>query len=218
MKRQRQLTMKNWKGAGRKAKVDKGIRHTKREEFFRPSSLHLTIKVRKTSAEIKSKAVLKVLHRAILRARSKGLRMIHYTLEYDHVHLLVEASSNQQLHSGMQAFGICFAKGINKVKGRKGNVYKHRYHLHLLRSAREVKNVLHYILKNGIKHGRTYCAVDPFNSMLKENLIPADIKIIRDKILSKSLFMRNLGRELDVLLDPGRIFFKQIPYLSGKTV
>lgn len=212
----RQKSFLNLKKVGRKPKVDKGIRHTKRERFFQNSSLHLTIKVRKTSAEIKSKAILKILHYAIMRARRKGLKVIHYTLEHDHVHLLVEARNNRLLHKGMQSFGITFAKNINRIKQGKGTVYKNRYHLRILKTAREVKTVMNYIFTNGIKHGRTSCAIDPYNSMIKEDLIPADIKLIRDRILKFSPFMQGLREELAEILDPGTVHFKQIRYLIAK--
>ena len=86
--------------AGRPAKLDIGIRHISREKIHKLSPLHLTIKVRENKADIKSKRILKALHHAIKRGRLKRLKIIHYTLEYNHIHLLVEVADNIALKKG----------------------------------------------------------------------------------------------------------------------
>lgn len=196
-----QLSMINQKGAGRPAKNDIGIRHVQRERIQKDTSLHLTIKVRKNKADIKSKKILKALHHAIIRARLKGITIIHYTLEYDHVHLLVEAGNNRVLHLGMQAFGISFSKAINKIKTAKGAVYKHRYHFRRILSRPQLKNTIHYILGNGIKHRRTKSFIDPYNSMVfSRNLLSRKWR----EIIKKSIFLKNLREELHKVLDYGK--------------
>lgn len=147
-----QLSIINSKKAGRPAVHDKPIRHTVRPKFSKMRSLHLTIKVRENKADIQNKLVLKRLHHAIARARLKGLRIIHFALEFNHLHILVEAQSHEVLHRGMQALGISLAKGINKIKKKKGSVYKHRYHFRQISNPRDLKNVVHYILQNHRKH------------------------------------------------------------------
>ena len=189
LKKGTQLKLTNPKNAGRRAIHDKGIRHTKREEIHRPTPLHLTVKLNK--ANIQNKIILKGLRHAILRARLQGLKIIHYTLEHNHVHLYAEASENKILGKAMKAFGVSLAKKINRHFKTKGRCYKNRYHLRVLKSASEVKNVLNYILKNGIKHKRTKSIFDPYNSamvlhnykLIGLNLIKADIEIKEYKIL-----------------------------------
>lgn len=211
-----QLTLKNIKRAGRPAKNDPGIRHSSRMKFSKLTSFHLTIKVRENKADIQSKKLLKALHHAIARARLKNLKVIHYTLEYNHVHLLVETNDHRILHAGMQALGISFSKAINKVKSLKGHVYKHRYHQRKIGSARELKNVLLYIFNNGKKHKRTNKRIDLYNSAIVEprlnllltkeaNLIWADIKT--------NLTLRSYQRYLSGILDPGSHYFKALEFL-----
>ncbi|MGZ3789404.1 MAG: transposase [Bacteriovorax sp.] len=136
----------NIKGAGRSAIHDRGIRHIARDEIKRITPLHLTIKIEGKKAGIRNKSALKILHHSIKKARLLGLRILHYSLEYDHVHLLVEADNKEILGRGMQSFGISFSKGINKIKQMKGRVYKTRYHFRRLKTPREIQNVLNYIL------------------------------------------------------------------------
>ncbi len=197
-----QLSLINPKGAGRPALHDSGIRHTARPKIARLTALHLTIKVRSNKADIKNKKILKALHHAIKRARLKKLKVIHYTLEFNHLHLLIECESHKILHQGMQSFGISLAKAINKIKMLKGSVYKHRYHFRKLASRRELKNVLHYIFNNGKKHKRTSSILDPYNSLVAEKRIPADI----EKIIVKSFILSELRRELQLVLDVGKFY------------
>ena len=168
MQPKRQWSFINPKRAGRKGRVDPSLRHRKRAEIKRPSSMHLTIKVEKKKAGIKNKVILKVLKRAILKGRSSGLRIIHFTLEYDHVHLLVESDCKVKLGRGMMRLGVTLAKGINKYKSEKGRVYKQRYHQRFIQSGRDLKNVMNYIFKNGLKHKTAASIINPFNSIRAE--------------------------------------------------
>ena len=204
-----QLSLINIKRAGRPAKVDKGIRHTKRLTFTKPSAFHLTIKVKDNKADIKNKRILKCLHHAIKRARFQGLRILHYTLEYNHVHLVIESTHHSELHKGMQAFGISFAKQINKYKRLKGTVYKHRYHQRILKTKREFKHAILYVFRNGIKHKRATSKIDPFNSFVFEKLIPADVQ----KTIEKSDFLKRMRGELNLILNFPRVFYLYRSYL-----
>lgn len=159
-------TLFNIKGAGRPAIHDRGIRHIARDEIKRSTPLHLTIKINREKAGLKNKSVLKTLHDSIKKARLIGLRIIHYTLEYDHVHLLVEADNNEILGRGMQSFGISFSKGINKIKKLKGQVFKTRYHFRKLKTPKEIKNAINYILGNALKHKKACSIVNPYNSLV----------------------------------------------------
>lgn len=207
------LSLINPKNAGRKAIHDRGIRHLSRPKIKKPTSLHLTIKVRENKADIQNKKILRALHHAIKRARFKKLKVIHYTLEYNHIHLLVECDNNSILHQGMQALGISLSKAINRIKKGKGHVYKHRYHFRQISSSRDLKNVLHYIFQNGIKHHRTKSIIDPYNSLIAEmklkQLYPKEAnKIWAD--ITKRDFLRELQSELYRILQPGEIFFNYL--------
>jgi hypothetical protein len=204
-----QLSLLNTKRAGRPAQVDIGIRHIRRERFSKLTALHLTIKVRDNKADVQNKRILKALHHAIKRARLQRLRVIHYTLEYNHAHLVVEAADNKILHKGMQAFGISLAKAINKIKQLKGAVYKHRYHFRKLTSRRELKNALHYVFRNGVKHKRSTSLFDLYNSLPAEKSITADMNII----IERSISLSKLRVELREILDVAKVFYLNSYYL-----
>ncbi len=68
------------------------------------------------------------------------------------MHLVVEASNNIILSKGMRSLTITFAKRINGIYQREGKVQKERFHLHILRTLREVKNAVKYVLHNHERH------------------------------------------------------------------
>jgi REP element-mobilizing transposase RayT len=202
MRKNQQLTLTNFKRAGRPALHDPGIRHTERPIFTSPSSLHLTVKILRAKANLKNKMILSILKRSIMNARKMGLRVIHYSLEYDHVHLLIEAENNFILGKGMQAFGVTFSKALNRLRKIKGSVYKHRYHFRKIVGARQLKNVMNYIFSNGLKHKTSKSLINPFNS------IRAEMKF---KLFFKGAI--ELDLKLLNLLDRGKVFFRELEYL-----
>lgn len=68
--------------------------------------------------------------------------------------MLVEADGAATLSKGMQGLSIRLARGINKAAGRKGRVFADRFHARILRTPREVRNCLRYILNNTRRHRR----------------------------------------------------------------
>jgi REP element-mobilizing transposase RayT len=81
-------------------------------------------------------------------------RVCHYSIQQDHVHLVVEAAGKEALGRGMKSVGIRLARTVNRVFGRVGPVLFGRYHLRVLRTPREVRNALAYVLLNARKHWR----------------------------------------------------------------
>lgn len=78
---------------------------------------------------------------------------MHYSLLGNHAHLIVEAQDQHALGRGMMAIGSRLALAVNRVMGRtKGRVVADRYHARLLRTPREVRNALRYVLLNARKH------------------------------------------------------------------
>ena len=83
-----------------------------------------------------------------------GFRVVHFSVQTDHLHLLCEAEDRQTLSRGLQGLFIRIARAVNRELGRKGTVFADRYHDRILRSAPEVRNALAYVLLNVRKHDR----------------------------------------------------------------
>ena len=77
---------------------------------------------------------------------------MHYSIQNDHVHAIVEATSERDLAAGMKSIGSRFARAVNRVFRLRGRVLADRYHLHVLRTPREVRNALAYCLLNARRH------------------------------------------------------------------
>ena len=91
--------------------------------------------------------------RSLAEACEQGaFRVVHYSLQREHVHLLVEAAGKEALGRGMKSVAARLARAANRVFQRKGPVLYGRYHLRVLRTAREVRNALAYVLLNARKH------------------------------------------------------------------
>jgi REP element-mobilizing transposase RayT len=79
-------------------------------------------------------------------------RLVHYSIQSNHLHLMVEAASAADLGRGMKSLGARLARAVNRVFARRGRVLEDRYHLHVLRTPREVRNALAYVLLNARRH------------------------------------------------------------------
>ena len=92
-----------------------------------------------------------------------------------HLHLLVEAESAEGLAIGMHGFQISVARHINTAlrgggRRRRGSVFADRYYVVVIRSPKQARNVIAYVLGNWRKHREDRCGlarswlVDPFSS------------------------------------------------------
>jgi len=78
------------------------------------------------------------------------------------LHLLVEADGATALARGMKSIGSRLALTVNRVFGRRGPVLADRFHHRVLRTPREVRNVLAYVLRNVWRHAaKRGCALRP---------------------------------------------------------
>ncbi len=95
-------------------------------------------------------------------------RLVHYSLQGNHAHLIVEANDADALGRGMKAVGARLARAVNQIFDRSGPVLADRYHARVLRTPREVRNAIAYVLLNARRHaeraGRTLArgfGIDP---------------------------------------------------------
>jgi REP element-mobilizing transposase RayT len=91
-------------------------------------------------------------------------RAVQYSLQSNHVHLIVEAHDAVALSTGMKGLLVRIARGLNRAWGRTGTVFRDRYHVRALRTPREVRFALVYVLQNARKHGIVVRGLDPFTS------------------------------------------------------
>jgi REP element-mobilizing transposase RayT len=143
-------------GAGRKpASARPPIHHVKRPAVPRGVPSHVTVRVRRGIPSLRSRRFVREFQARLRRGCERGeFRGCHYSIQRDHVHFVVEAAGKESLGRGMKSVGIRLARAINRVFGRKGPALFGRYHLRVLRTPREVRHALAYVLLNARKHWR----------------------------------------------------------------
>jgi putative transposase len=166
------------RGAGRPPKGPRSSeRHKKRAVLKKHEPVHAIIRATPEIETLRLRVVYHAIRKALVTTFTReDFRIVHLSIQGTHVHLLVEAANRTALSGGMQAFQISAAKHINAAlskhrrKRRRGTVFIDRYHAVILRSPRQTRNALAYVLNNWRKHraDRVFEArdwrVDPFSS------------------------------------------------------
>lgn len=142
--------------AGRKRADTSGVPHTSRDRFSSLVPAHVTLRLSPALVSLRTKAVVRAVERTFTAgAERSSFRLVQYSLQGNHAHLIVEARDQEALGRGMMAIGSRLALAVNRVMGRRsGRVVAERYHARLLRSPREVHRALRYVLLNARKHAR----------------------------------------------------------------
>jgi putative transposase len=174
--RQLALELPTWggkrAGAGRKPRGARaGVEHRARGEWTRPMPLHVTLRMARHVYNLRSRRSFRVIAAALREGGDRfNVRVIQFSVQGNHIHLLVEAPDRRALARAIQGFSIRVAKGLNRMMGRSGRVFDDRYHARVLRTPTEVRRTMRYVLENARKHaaqrGETYAPgyVDPYSS------------------------------------------------------
>jgi REP element-mobilizing transposase RayT len=159
-------------GAGRKQTREvKSAPHRTRPHIRKSHGIHISLRVLPSLARLRTRKAYTAVRRAanIVLARS-DFRLVHISIQANHIHLIVEANDKQALAAGIKAFEISAARKLNAALGRKGKVFPDRYHLEIIDSPRQARNTLAYVLNNWRRHreDRAYDTrawhVDPFST------------------------------------------------------
>ena len=155
-------------GSGR-PKNSKFISHVERPHIKRNMAIHVNLHLKETltSINLRTKDFFKLFRQAVKTARGRGLRIVHYSLMHNHLHLIIEAASNEELSKGMQSFALSLSKLVNyRVSARIKKLWQDRYWMRLLPSPREIKIALQYVLKNPQKKFSSPTVMDLYSSVL----------------------------------------------------
>ena len=141
------------RGAGRPRGPRPRVHHVRRGPVPKHAPCHVTLRVRSGIPSLRSRRFAREFRRTLRVACERGsFRVAHYSIQRDHVHLLVEAAGKRALASGMKSVSSRLAFAVQRVFGQRGRVLEGRYHVRVLRTPREVRNALAYVLLNARKH------------------------------------------------------------------
>jgi putative transposase len=134
-----------------------GVSHLRREELSRHHAVHVTLRTVGGVPGMRRQRAVAALEEAFRQARIRfGMRIVHYSIQGNHLHLLVEAEDRRSLARGMQGLAIRVAKVLNRLFARAGQVWADRYHAHVLKTRREAANAIRYVLGNFARHARQW--------------------------------------------------------------
>ena len=141
------------KKPGRRAAPHARVRHRPRKDFPSNHPGHVTLNVVPGLPSLRDGDVRREVEGAFRKGCQRNdVRLVHYSIQDDHAHLIVEASGVKALGRAMKSLASLFAFAVNRGLGRKGRVVRDRYHVHVLRTVREVRNAFSYVLNNARRH------------------------------------------------------------------
>lgn len=200
--------------AGRKPKGARaGSPHRKRPELSPRYPVHVTLRVIDEIGNLRKRSMYAALREATLAVARRELnfaeegafRIVHVSIQRQHIHLIVEADNATALSRGMQSFQISAAKRLNravsegKPQRRRGAVFPDRFHQEIIKTPTQARNTLAYVLNNWRRHRedredhtRTW-KVDPFSTGF--------------------LFTGWRGRERALMWQPSRFYLPLFVYL-----
>jgi REP element-mobilizing transposase RayT len=115
--------------------------------------LHVSVRFLRELGSMRTRARASVIRAALVAGcRMPGFRVVDWSIQGDHLHLIVEASDNTHLARGMQGLCVRVARRLNAHLGRRGTVFRERYSARELRTPRETRNARAYVLNNARRH------------------------------------------------------------------
>lgn len=125
----------------------------------------MTVRVRTGLPSLRRHPTRAAIERAFSRGAERfGFRLTQYSIQSNHVHLIAEAGDGRALARGVQGLLVRVARALNRLWARKGSVFSNRYHARGLRTPREVRAALCYVLHNARHHGLRVAGVDVYSS------------------------------------------------------
>jgi REP element-mobilizing transposase RayT len=146
--------------------------HAKRPVHKARNPSHITLRALPSVGRLRKQKLYPARKRAALQlGESDEFRIIHISIQGNHIHLLVEASDKDALAAGVQRFEILAAKKINKTLDRTGKVFEFRYHRVDITTPRQMRCALAYVLNNWRRHredlttpGAENALIDPYST------------------------------------------------------
>jgi REP element-mobilizing transposase RayT len=144
-------------GAGRPRKPGAKLRHAQRAPLAARFPALVTLRALPGGPNLRRSESFAAIERALraIRGAPADFRVVHFTVQTNHLHLLAEAAGSRALSRGMQGLAVRIARGVNAASERRGKLWADRFHARALRSPREVRVALCYVLQNTRRHVTT---------------------------------------------------------------
>ena len=147
-----------------------GVPHRARPFHDRNHPEHVTWRIVKGIPSLRGFDLARAVgqtFRAITQSHARrrtSFRVTHFSIQSNHVHLIVEAGSKTTLMKSLRGLGIWLARRVNERLHRRGQVVAERYHARPLTTPLAVRNAIVYVLQNHLHHRRSHWIVDECSS------------------------------------------------------
>lgn len=168
-------------GAGRKLLPGKrrSVSHKKRPPLKPRHPVHVVMRTREVT-NLRGPAFGTLLHCFRAMRGWPGFRLVHYSVQSNHIHLIVEAHDERALSLAMQSLAIRVARNLNQALMRRGSVFADHYFAEQMKSPAQVRHTLRYVLRN-VEHHRGRAPGRPDSRAsgiyLSMEIVPADAPV-----------------------------------------
>ena len=132
-----------------------------RAALSKNTPVHVTLRVVKAVGGLRRRRGYHAIRKAIQTTwRRSDFRVVHVSIQREHIHLICEADDKLALGRGMKALQVSAAHHLNAAVSldrgervsRKGTVFPERYFVQPLKTPRQVRNAIAYVLNNWRRH------------------------------------------------------------------
>ena len=154
-----QLELPTWggkrAGAGRKRRSPlRRVSHKRRPEHASRFPLHVVLRARQDAPGLRRRQMFRAVREALVQGAARaGFRLVHFSVQGNHLHLVVEAIDKVALSRGMQGLAVRIARAVNRAAHRTGSLFADHYFARELKTPAEVRRAVRYVLDNRILHG-----------------------------------------------------------------
>jgi REP element-mobilizing transposase RayT len=145
--------------------------HAKRPALSFEHPVHVMLRTLASVPRLRQRDGYEAIRRALLVfVGAASFRVVHISIQRNHLHLIVEAAHKDALRRGMQRFAIRAARALNERFERSGKVFAFRYKAKQIKTADYARNAISYVLNNWRRHredryaGRTSMPFDQYSS------------------------------------------------------
>src|SRR5687768_7521019 len=110
------------KGAGRKPRGERaGVSHRRRPLLGGSAPAHVTMRVVPGLRSLRDEEIFPHVRAALAAGAERfGLRLVHFSVLANHIHLVVEGPDAEAVRRGLHGLTIRLARAINRALGRSG--------------------------------------------------------------------------------------------------
>jgi REP element-mobilizing transposase RayT len=142
-------------GAGRK-RIARHRRcyvpHIRRPKVTKSTPVHVTLRCVDDLPSLRRANPRRFIERVFANENRRGFRLVHYSIQGNHLHLICEGRDTRALSRGVQRVSSMIARKLNRVFDRRGSLFKERFHGVVIKTPRQMRNALRYVLLNRQKH------------------------------------------------------------------